>query len=43
MSGARMVGLPSGPFELSPLNELYRAKLVHSITLIPFEIFEDNW
>ena len=26
-------------FELSPLNELYRGKLVRSITLISFEIF----
>ena len=29
----------AGNFELSPLNELYRGKLVHTITLIPFEIF----
>ena len=27
------------PFELPPLNELYRGKLVLSIILIPFEIF----
>ena len=33
---AIMVALPCCPFELSPLNELYRGKLVHSITLIPF-------
>ena len=26
-------------FGLSPLNEFYRGKLVHSITLIPFVIF----
>ena len=30
-------------FELSPLNELYRGKFVRSITLIPFEMFDDNW
>ena len=34
-----MVALPFWPFELSSLNELYRGKLVRSITLIPFEIF----
>ena len=31
------------PFELSPMNELYRGKLVRSITLIPLEIFDDIW
>ena len=39
MSHARMVALPYWPFELCRLNELYRGKLVCSITLIPFEIF----
>ena len=36
---AKMVALPCCPFELSPLNELKNGKLVHSITLIAFEIF----
>ena len=36
---ARIVALPCWPFELSPLNELYRGKHVRSITLIPLEIF----
>ena len=35
---ARMVAHPCCPFELSPLNELYREKLVGSISIIPFEI-----
>ena len=26
-------------FELLPLNEFYRRKLVRSITLLPFEVF----
>ena len=39
MSHARMVALPCWPFELSPLNELYREKLVRLITHIPIEIF----
>ena len=34
MSRARMVALLCWPFELSPLNELNRGKLVRSITLI---------
>ena len=35
-----MIALPYWPFELSPLNELYRGKLVGLlITLISFEIF----
>ena len=34
-----MVAPPCRPFELSPLNELYRGKLVRSITLRLFEIF----
>ena len=29
----------AAPFELFSLNELYRGKLVRSITLLPFEIF----
>ena len=33
------VAPPCCPLELSLLNELYRGKLVRSITLIPFEIF----
>ena len=36
---ARMVALSGWPFKLSALNELYRGKLVCSMTLIPFEIF----
>ena len=36
---SRIVVLPCWTYKLSPLNELYRRKLVHSITLIPFEIF----
>ena len=39
VSRARMVALPCWPFELSLLNELYKGKLVRSITFIPFEIF----
>ena len=39
MSRARMVALPCWPSELSSLNELYRGKLVCSITLIPFVIY----
>ena len=35
VSRATMVALPCRPFELSPLNGLYKGKLV----LIPFEIF----
>ena len=31
------------PFELSPLNELYRGTLVRLITLLPFEYFDDIW
>ena len=38
MSCAIMVALPCWPFDVSPLNELYRRKLERSITLIPFEI-----
>ena len=37
----KMVALPCWPFELSPLNELYMGKLVRSIPLIPYEIFDD--
>ena len=33
MSHARMVAPSCWPFELFPLNELYRGKLVHFITL----------
>ena len=33
-----MVALPCWPFELPPLNGLYRVKLVRSIPLIPFKI-----
>ena len=40
MSHARRVALPCWPFELSPLNEFYRGKLVHSITL---RYFNDIW
>ena len=40
MSHSRKVAPPFCPFVLSPLNELFRGKLVHSITLIPFEIFD---
>ena len=43
MSQSRMVDLPCWPFELSPLNELYKGKLVRSKTHIPFEIFDDIW
>ena len=45
MSHVRVVAPPCCPFELSPLNELYRGKLVHSITLIGFETryFDDIW
>ena len=39
LSRARMVALHCPPFELSPLNELYRGKRVRSIAFIPFEIF----
>ena len=39
MSHVIMIALPCWYFELSPLNELYSGKLVHLITLIPFEIF----
>ena len=41
MSHARIIiiALPCWSFELSPLNNLYREKLVHSLTLIPFELF----
>ena len=39
MSCARMVAFPCWPFKLSPLKLLYSGELVHSITLIPFEIF----
>ena len=35
----KMVASPCCLFELSPLNELYRGKLVRSITLVPFELF----
>ena len=38
MSRAKMVALPFWPFDSYSLNELYRGKLVRSITLIPFEI-----
>ena len=31
------------PFELSPLNELYRRKLVRSITLIQMRYYDDIW
>ena len=30
----------AGLFELSPLNEIYRGKLVHSITLIMLTLFK---
>ena len=43
VSSARMVAIPSCLFKLSSLNEMYRGKLVRSITLIPFEIFDDIW
>ena len=39
MAPARMVARLCWPFELSPLNELYREILVPLITLIPFEMF----
>ena len=39
MSRARIIALPCWSFELSPLNNLYGGKLVRSVTLIPFEIF----
>ena len=35
---ARRVAPHCWPFELSPLNEFYRGKLVRFITPIPFEI-----
>ena len=40
-----LVAPPCCPFEFCPLNELYRGKLVRSITLIPFEMpyFDDIW
>ena len=38
VSRARMGALPCWPFELSPLNELYRGNRVRSITLVPFEM-----
>ena len=39
VSHSRLVAPSCCPFELSPLNELYRGKLVRPTTLIPFEIF----
>ena len=39
VTGARMFAPPDCPFELSVLNELYRGKLVSSITFLPFEIY----
>ena len=39
MSPARMVARLCWPFELFPLNDLYREILVRLITLIPFEMF----
>ena len=41
MLGARMIALPCCPFELSPLNEHYRGKLVRTITLIPLRYFDN--
>ena len=38
-SHARMGAPPCCPFESSPKEELYREKLVRSITLLPFEMF----
>ena len=35
----RMVALPFWPFELSPLNEFYKGKLVPSIAPYTYEIF----
>ena len=39
----RMVAPPCSTFELAPLNKLYWGKIVRSITLIPFKIFDDIW
>ena len=39
VSRLQIVASPCCPFELSPLNLLKSGKLVHLITLIPFEIF----
>ena len=38
VSCAIRAALPCWPFELSPLNVLYRGTLMCSITLVPFEI-----
>ena len=35
----RVFALSCWPFELSPLKDLYRGKLMRPITLIPIEIF----
>ena len=44
VSHARMVYLPLLPFELSPLNELYRGKLVLTLILIHLlRYFDDVW
>ena len=43
VSHARMVVPPCCSFELSPLNEVYRGKLVCSVTLLPYETFDDIW
>ena len=43
MLHAIMVAFPSWPFQLSPLNDLYSGKRVHSIILIPLKIFDDIW
>ena len=37
MSRAKMDAFTYWPFELSPLNELYRGKLVRLKILMPFE------
>ena len=37
---AVMVALPCSLLELSPLYEILSENLVHSIALIPFEIFQ---
>ena len=43
MSFAIRAALPCWPFELSPLSVLNRGTLVRSITLVPFETFDDIW
>ena len=43
---ARMVAPPCYPFELSPLNELYRGKLMsslHVIVIIPYLLYILDW